>query len=71
MMLLAALINPITAGRKWAQGTVDLWDQIALAFNSVYASQDLGGSRDAINRIITKIDLLLTHVLGELDKEIP
>jgi len=41
-----------------------------MAFNIALACKDLADSREAIKRIIVKINLLLTHVIGELDKEI-
>lgn len=67
--------STIVGGQRWVEGLIDPWDQISCAFDAVYAKKsrpdfDLADLREAINRIIVKINLFLTHVMGELDKEI-
>jgi len=68
---LAALdLSTMVGDRRWVQGVTGFWDQISMAFNIALVCRDLANSREAISRIIMKINLLLTHVIGELDKEI-
>jgi hypothetical protein len=63
--------STLVSGKTWMQGVPEAWDQIVEAFDRAYVKEkDLAALKDAIRRVISKIDDLLTLLLGKLDAEI-
>jgi hypothetical protein len=63
--------SSLVSGKTWMQDVPEKWDQIVEAFDRTYVKEkDLAALKDAIRKVITKIDELLTLVLGKLDAEI-
>lgn len=63
--------SKLITGTDWTSGISDAWDDIVDAFDRAYVREkDLAGLKEAIRKIIVKIDHLLKMLHEKLDAEI-